>query len=40
MSRLANIREFGIEIVEDDERYWKSLGYKINYATGLLERTQ
>ena len=38
MNRAQQIKEFGLEIVEDDEREWLERGYIINYETGLLER--
>lgn len=36
MSRAEKIKEFGLEIVLDDEAYWKSLGYKIDYNNDRL----
>ena len=38
MSRAEMIKEYGLEIVEADEKYWLDQGYKINYTTGLLEK--
>lgn len=36
MTRQHKIKLFGREIVEDDERYWKQLGYRIDYSKNLL----
>ncbi len=36
MSREQKIKEFGLEIVLDDERHWEALGYKIDYKNNLL----
>lgn len=32
------VQEFGLEIVEDDEKTWEERGYRVNYDTGYLER--
>ena len=40
MSREEMIREFGIEIVLDDEAYWASLGYAIDYTTNKLVKKE
>jgi hypothetical protein len=34
--RNEEIKKYGIEIVEQDERIWKKRGYIIDYNTGLL----
>lgn len=36
MTRLQKIADFGLEIVEADEAYWLSQGYKIDYEKDLL----
>ena len=36
MSRQERIREFGLEIVLDDEKYWHGLGYRIDYINDKL----
>jgi hypothetical protein len=36
MSREQKVKEFGLEIVEADEAYWKSLGYSIDYKHDRL----
>lgn len=40
MTREEKIKKYGIEVVEYDEAVWLKRGYKINYATGLLEKIQ
>lgn len=37
-TREEQIKKFGVEIVEDDERVWRERGYTVNYKTGLLEQ--
>jgi len=37
-NREKQIKKFGIEIVEYDEKIWLERGYIINYETGLLEQ--
>ena len=34
--RNKKIKEYGLEIVIDDEKYWQNLGYKIDYKKNLL----
>lgn len=36
MNREKKIKEYGIEIIEADEQYWLSLGYKIDYKNNKL----
>lgn len=36
--RDKQIKKYGIEVIEDDEKTWKKRGYRINYETKLLEK--
>ena len=36
MSRQNKIKEYGIETVKDDEKYWNNLGFNIDYKKDLL----
>jgi hypothetical protein len=38
MDRQTQIKKYGIEVVEHDEKIWLERGYIINYKTGLLEK--
>ena len=38
--RDEEIKKYGIEIVEDDEKTWQKRGYTIDYNTGLLVKIE
>jgi hypothetical protein len=38
MTRAQKINEFSIEIVLNDEQYWRDKGYEIDYNKSLLKK--
>lgn len=38
--RDEEIKKYGIEIIEDDEKTWIKRGYAIDYNTGLLVKIE
>lgn len=40
MTRLEQVRLYGLEFVEHCEQVWLERGYAINYKTGLLEKVR
>ena len=36
MSRAEKIKEYGLDVVKADEKYWQDLGYTIDYKKDLL----